>query len=64
VYNAAAAGNAAPSKQVKEAYAELATLIDGQLGKLQKIITGDLVKLNQLIHEKTVPVIGVKKEKE
>lgn len=64
VYNAAAAGNAAPSKQVKEAYAELATLIDGQLSKLQKIITGDLVKLNQLIHEKTVPVIGIKKEKE
>lgn len=63
-YNAAAAGVAAPSKQAKEAYYDLAALIDVQTGKLKKIMSEDLVKLNQLIHEKTLPVIGLKKEKE
>ena len=62
VYNAAAAGYAAPSKQVKAAYAELATKIDEQLAKLKKIMSEDLSKLNQLIHEKSIPLIGVKKE--
>ncbi len=64
VYDAAAAGQAAPSKQAKEAYTELALLADAQLDKLKKIMSEDVVKLNQLIHEKTVPVIGLKKEKE
>ncbi len=62
VYNAASAGTAAPSKQAKEAYADLASLIDVQLNTLKKIMTEDVAKLNQLIHEKTVPVIGLKKE--
>ena len=62
VYNAAAAGQAAPSKQAKEAYDELVVLTDIQLGKLKKIMSEDVVKLNQLIHEKTLPVIGVKKD--
>ena len=62
VYNAASVGYAAPSKQVKEAYAELAAKIDEQLAKLKKIMNDDLGKLNQLIHEKSIPLIGVKKE--
>jgi photosystem II stability/assembly factor-like uncharacterized protein len=62
VYNTAAAGNAAPSKQSKEAYAELAGLIDAQLGILKKITTEEVGKLNRLIHEKTLPVIGLKKD--
>ncbi|MGQ0740392.1 MAG: WD40/YVTN/BNR-like repeat-containing protein [Bacteroidota bacterium] len=62
VYSAAAAGNSAPPKQAKEAYAELAGQIDTQLGKLKKILNEDVGKLNQLIHEKTLPVIGLKKE--
>ena len=62
VYNAIAAGQSAPSKQGKEAYAELATLTDVQLNKLKKIMSEDVVKLNQMIHEKTLPVIGLKKE--
>jgi photosystem II stability/assembly factor-like uncharacterized protein len=64
VYDAAAAGQGAPSKQAKEAYADLASLTDVQLNKLKKILSEDVVKLNQMIHEKTVPVIGLKKEKE
>jgi hypothetical protein len=62
VYEAASAGYASPSKQVKEAYAELAEQTDVQLNKLKKIMNEDVGKLNQLIHEKILPVIGVKKE--
>ncbi|MBK8141013.1 MAG: glycosyl hydrolase [Chitinophagaceae bacterium] len=64
VYNAASAGNTAPSRQAKEAYAELAVQTDAELTKLKKIVEEDLLKLNQLIHEKTLPVIGLSKEKE
>ncbi|NOT50733.1 MAG: glycosyl hydrolase [Chitinophagaceae bacterium] len=62
IYNASAAGQSGLSRQAKEAYAELVVLIDEQLNKLKKIMNEDVVKLNQLIHEKTLPVIGVKKE--
>ncbi len=62
LYDAASAGQSAPSKQAKEAYAELASLIDAQMNKLKKVMTDDVGKLNQLIHEKTLPVIGVKKD--
>src|SRR5436190_1012690 len=62
IYNAASAGQSGLSKQTKDAYAELAPLIDEQLNKLKKIMSEDVVKLNQMIHEKTLPVIGVKKE--
>jgi photosystem II stability/assembly factor-like uncharacterized protein len=61
IYNASAAGTGI-SKQAKDAYAELVVQIDEQLNKLKKIMSEDVVKLNQLIHEKTLPVIGVKKE--
>ena len=64
VYNAAAAGQAAPSKQAKEAYAELVSLTDVQLNTLKKILNEDVVKLNQMIHEKILPVIGLKRDQE
>jgi photosystem II stability/assembly factor-like uncharacterized protein len=62
VYNVVAAGNAAPSAQAKLAYAELASQIDVQLNTLDKVLKEDVTRLNQLIHEKLMPVIGVKKE--
>ena len=62
IYRAASAGNAGVSKQVKDAYSELVPLIDEQLSKLKKITTEDVGRLNQLIHEKMLPVIGNKKE--
>ena len=62
IYNASSAGQSGLSRQTKEAYAELVPLIDEQLNKLKKIMSEDVAKLNQLIHEKTLPVIGVKKE--
>lgn len=61
IYNASAAGTGI-TKQAKDAYTDLVVKIDEQLNKLKKIMSDDVVKLNQLIHEKTLPVIGVKKE--
>lgn len=62
LYDFASSGNAAPAKQVKDAYVELSAQADAQLNKLKKIIEEDLVKLNDMIREKALPVIGIKKE--
>ena len=62
LYDFASSGNAAPAKQVKEAFAELGGQADVQLNKLKKIMDEDLVKFNAMIREKALPVIGIKKE--
>jgi len=62
LYDFAVSGNAAPAKQVKDAFAELAAQADVQLNALKKLIDADLVKLNTLIREKALQVIGLKKE--
>jgi hypothetical protein len=62
VYDNAASGNGAPSKQVKEAYAVISGLIDAEITKFKTVLNEDVPKLNQLIREKTLPVIGLKKE--
>ena len=62
LYDFAVSGNAAPARQVKDAFAELATQTDVQLNALKKILEIDLVKLNQLIREKALPFIGLKKD--
>jgi hypothetical protein len=62
LYDFASSGNAAPAKQVKDAYAELSAQADVQLNALKKIMEEDVLKLNALIREKALPVIGLKKE--
>ncbi|MBS1621170.1 MAG: glycosyl hydrolase [Bacteroidetes bacterium] len=62
IYNAASAGSSGLSQQAKDAYTELEPLINVQLNKLKKIMSDDVSKLNQMIHEKSLPVIGVKKD--
>ena len=62
LYGFAASGNSAPAKQVRDAYAELSGQADLQLNKLKKIIDEDLVKLNQMIRERALSVIGLKKD--
>jgi hypothetical protein len=62
LYDGIASGNGAPSKQAKEAYAVIGGQIDAELNKLKVILNDDLPKLNQLIHAKSMPVIGIKKE--
>jgi photosystem II stability/assembly factor-like uncharacterized protein len=62
LYDFAVSGNAAPAKQVKDAYTELSAQADEQLNKLKKILDEDLGKLNQMIREKSLPLIGLKKD--
>ncbi len=62
LYDFAVSGNAAPAKQVKDAYTELSAQANEQLNKLKKILDEDLGKLNQMIREKSLPLIGLKKD--
>lgn len=62
VFNTANSGYFAPSKQVKEVFAELSSEADKELNKLKKIIGEDIPTLNQLIREKALPVIHLKKD--
>ncbi len=62
LYGYASSGNAAPTKQVKETYIELSGLADLQLNKFKKVISDDLIKLNVVIREKGLNVIGINKE--
>jgi photosystem II stability/assembly factor-like uncharacterized protein len=62
VFDAANSGTQAPSKQVKEVYAELSRQVDAEIAKLKRIKEVDIPQLNQLIREKAMPVIGLKKE--
>ncbi|MCX8019859.1 MAG: hypothetical protein N2747_05130 [Chitinophagaceae bacterium] len=60
LYNVAASGHGAPPKQVKDAYAELSEKIDEQINRYKTILSADVSALNQLVHEKRLPVFGVK----
>ena len=60
LYSVAASGQNPPSKQSKEAFAELAAQADVQLAKLKKIMDTDLKAFNKMINDKQLPVIGVK----
>ena len=62
LFDAANSGNMAPSKQVREVFAELARQTDEQLEKLKKIKEQAIPILNRLIREKAVPVIGLEKK--
>jgi photosystem II stability/assembly factor-like uncharacterized protein len=62
LYDFASSGNAAPAKQVKEAFTELGGQAEVQLNKLKKIMDEDLEKFNAMIREKALTVIGVKKD--
>ena len=60
VFNVAASGNFAPSRQVQEVYNDLAAQVDVQLAKLRTIKERDVPSFNELIRQKALPVIGVK----
>ena len=62
LYDFAVSGNAAPAKQVKDAYTELSAQVDAQLNTLKKLMDIDVQALNKSIKESMMPVIGVKKE--
>ena len=60
VFDVANSGINPPSKQSKDVFADLSKQADEQLNKLKKIVAEDVPKFNQLIREKSLPVIGVK----
>jgi photosystem II stability/assembly factor-like uncharacterized protein len=60
LYDVASSGYNPPSQQVREAFRDLASQADVQLIKLKTIMDNDVKQLNKLVHEKAVPVIGVK----
>jgi hypothetical protein len=62
LFDAANSGHMAPSKQSKEVYTDLAAQVDTELGKLSRLKNNEVQQLNQLIREKSLPVIGVKKD--
>lgn len=62
VFDAGNSGNMAPSKQSKEVYADLASQCDTELARLKALMDTDVQQLNKLIREKSLPVIGVKKD--
>lgn len=57
VFDVANSGNAAPNKQVREVYNDLAQQIDAQLAKLKTIKEKDVPAFNELIRQKALPVI-------
>ena len=63
LYDVAASGYNTPSKQVKEAFADLSGQADIQLQKLQKVLKEEVAALNKLIHEKQISVIGIDAKK-
>ncbi len=62
LYNYVNGSETAPNQQAKDAYEELAKLVDVELNKLKVILDVDVVKLNQLITSKALPLIVLKKE--
>ncbi|MEO6136297.1 MAG: hypothetical protein ABIP35_14155, partial [Ginsengibacter sp.] len=61
LYGYAASGNYAPTAQVKEAYKYLADKADLELNRLKTVLTVDVPRLNELIKQSQLPVIGIKK---
>jgi hypothetical protein len=62
LYNVGASGENAPSRQLKETFADLIAQSDVQLNKLKKILSADIPDLNKRIMEAQLPVIGIKPE--
>jgi photosystem II stability/assembly factor-like uncharacterized protein len=62
IYGVAGAGKAAPSKQAKESFAELAGQADKALAEFKRIETDEVAKLNKLVKASELPVFGRKKE--
>ncbi len=62
VYDAAASGVTAPSKQAQDVFAELSTRSDNYLNQLKAIIDIELKTFNDLARESNIPVILLKKD--
>lgn len=59
VYDMAASGNMAPSKQAREVYAVLAAQVDDEILKLNNLLSKELTLFNKMVRDKELPVIVV-----
>lgn len=60
LYGVASSGQNAPSKQVREVFADLSAQANLQLTKLKQVLDTDVKQLNKLINDKQIPVIGIR----
>jgi len=60
IYNFAASGNNPPSQQGIESFGYLSGEADKYLAVFKQVMQNEVRRLNQLIYQKTIPVIGVK----
>ncbi len=58
VFESAASGYVAPTKQVKETYLELKQQVDEQLKKYETIKKESVKALNDKVHQLAIPIIG------
>jgi hypothetical protein len=58
VFESAAAGYVAPTKQVKETYTELKGQVDEQLKKYEALKKEGVKALNEVVHKLMIPIIG------
>jgi photosystem II stability/assembly factor-like uncharacterized protein len=58
VFESAAAGYVAPTKQVKETYADLKAQVDEQLKKYETLKKEGVKALNEAVHKLMIPIIG------
>jgi methyl-accepting chemotaxis protein len=61
LFDVASSGYNPPSSQVRATYQQLSADADKQLNALRQIMDNEVKAFNRLIHEKEVPVIGIKK---
>ncbi|HEU0064613.1 MAG TPA: hypothetical protein VFQ58_06265, partial [Flavisolibacter sp.] len=59
VFDVANSGNFAPGNQVKMVYADLAAQADVQLNKLKGLREKEIPAFNELVRQKTLPIIGI-----
>jgi hypothetical protein len=52
----------APSKQSREVFADLSAQADAELARLRKLEDNEVKQLNQMIRDKGLPVIGVRRD--
>ncbi|TDH25549.1 glycosyl hydrolase [Segetibacter sp. 3557_3] len=61
VFDYANSGYNVPGKQAREAFQFLSAQADRHLAELKAVLGNEVVQFNKLVHEKQVPVIGVKR---
>ncbi len=58
LYNVAASGNHAPTRQVRTAFAALSAETDMQLQRLKDVVDTDISIFNKVVHQRNIPVIS------